>query len=253
MITFYRILPCLAVASALAFAQGPRGGAIGSAGGSHPQQSSTLAMTSLQTVTGTVTAVSIGYGMQYPSLTVNKVQIKVAPVWYLLEKNFEIKTGDNLSFVAAPSTAAGDPYLYAVEMTNTGTKAHVVLRDANGLPLWSQPGGGPGAGLGPGANADAPCEVLSIATESGVVEQVTAGPGIQMPSLTLKTAAGKLLVIKLGPERLLLEADLEVKAGDALSVKYAVTSHDGELVALAITKGGVTVTLRGDDGRPAWN
>ena len=74
-----------------------------------------------------------------------------------------------------------------------------------------------------------------------------------MPSLTLKTAAGKLLVIKLGPERLLLEADLEVKAGDALSVKYAVTSHDGELVALAITKGGVTVTLRGDDGRPAWN
>ena len=71
--------------------------------------------------------------------------------------------------------------------------------------------------------------------------------------MTLKTAAGKMLVIKLGPERILLEADLELKAGDSITVKYAVTSHDDELVALAITKGTVTVTLRGDDCRPAWN
>jgi len=43
-----------------------------------------------------VSAVNIGYGMQYPSLTINKLQIKVAPVWYLLDKNFEIKAGDPL-------------------------------------------------------------------------------------------------------------------------------------------------------------
>jgi hypothetical protein len=66
-------------------------------------------------------------------------------------------------------------------------------------------------------------------------------------------AAGKLLVIKLGPERILLEADLELKSGDAISVKYAVTSHDDEMIAPAITKGSVTVTLRGDDCRPIWN
>ena len=121
MISFYRILPCLAVVAGLAFAQGPRAGAMGPAGGAHAPQSSTLSMTSLQTVTGSVTAVSIGYGMQYPSITINKVQIKVAPVWYLLENNFEIKTGDSLSVVAASSLTPGDPYLYAVELTNTAT------------------------------------------------------------------------------------------------------------------------------------
>ena len=74
-----------------------------------------------------------------------------------------------------------------------------------------------------------------------------------MPSLVLKTAAGKLLTIKLGPERMLLATDLELKAGDSITVKYAeMACDDDELVALAITKGGVTVTLRGDDCRPAW-
>lgn len=102
--------------------------------------------------------------------------------------------------------------------------------------------------------ADGDCtQVLSIATESGVIEQIASGIGIQMPSLTLKTATGKLLVITLGPERILLEDDLELKAGDAITVKYAVTSHEDELVALTITKGSVTITLRGDDCRPVWN
>ena len=105
--------------------------------------------------------------MQYPSITVSKLQIKVAPVWYLLEKNFEIRSGDNLTIVAAPSTSASDSYLYAVEMTNTATQSKLVLRDASGLPLWSRQGGGPGAGAGTvhGPMADGDCtQVLSIAT-----------------------------------------------------------------------------------------
>jgi hypothetical protein len=239
---------CLAAITGLAIAQGPRGGM--NQGGMH---NSNVAMTKLQTVTGSVTAVSIGYGMQYPSITIDKLQIKAAPVWWLLEENFEIRAGDNLTVLAAPSISASDPYLYAVEMTNNTTKVKVVLRDANGSPLWSQRRGGAGARIGSGPFAGGDCaQVLSIANESGVVEQIASGVGIQMPTLTLKTAAGKLLVIKLGPERILLEADFELKAGDSITVKYAVTSHDGELVALAITKGAVTITLRGDDCRPAW-
>jgi hypothetical protein len=241
---------CLAAIAGLALAQGPRGGM-----NQRGMLNSNLAMTKLQTVTGAVTAVSIGYGMQYPSITIDKLQIKAAPVWWLLEENFEIRAGDNLTVLAAPSLSASDPYLYAVEMTNNTTKVKVVLRDANGLPLWSQRRGGAGAGAGPGSGpmAGGDCaQVLSIATESGVVERVASGVGIQMPTLTLKTAAGKLLVIKLGPERILLDADLELEAGDSITVKYAITSRDDELVALAITKGAVTVTLRGDDCRPDW-
>ena len=250
----FQIAICMAAIAGLAVAQGPRNGA--GTGGMRQggMQQSNLAMTKLQTVTGAVAAVNIGYGMQYPSITVNQLQIKIAPVWYLLEKNFEIRSGDNLTIIAAPSTSASDSYLYAIEMTNTATRSKLVLRDASGLPLWSGQGRGPGAGTGSSPMGDGDCtQVLSIATESGVIEQIASGIGIQMPSLTLKTSAGKLLVLKLGPERILLEADLELKAGDAITVKYAVTSHEDELVALAITKGSVTITLRGDDGRPLWN
>jgi hypothetical protein len=247
MTSLSRTILCLAATAGLALAQGPHRGA---GGGTNPgaMQNSNLAMTKLQTVTGPVTAVSIGYGMQYPTITVGQQQIKVAPVWYLLENNFEIKAGDKLVIVAAPSLLASDPYLYAIELTNSANGLKIVLRDANGLPLWSQRGAGPAAMDGQGCT-----QVQSIATDSGIVEQVASGIGIQMPSLTLKTAAGNLLVIKLGPERTLLGSGLELKAGDSLTVKYAVTSHDGELVALAITKAGVTYTLRDDGGRPAWN
>jgi hypothetical protein len=248
----YGTMILLGAAAGLALAQGPRaGGGQGrmTAGG----PGLTLAMTNTRTVTGSVTAVNIGWGMQYPSIAIDRLQIKVAPVWYLLEKNFEIKVGDNLSVAAAPSSLASDPYLYAVDITNGATGAHILLRDPNGLPLWSQRGYPAGAGSGAGPTADGACvQVLSIETVSGVIDQVTSGPGIQMPSLTLKTADGKLLVIKLGPERILLEADLELKTGDTIAIKYAVTQHDGELVALAIGKGGVTVALRSDDCRPLW-
>ena len=243
----------LGAAAGLALAQAPHaGGGAGRTTTGGP--SVTLAMTNTRSVTGAVTAVNIGWGMQYPSITINKVQIKVAPVWYLLEKNFEIKTGDNLSVVAAPSNVASDLYLYAVDITNNATSAQIVLRDSTGLPLWSRRGYTLGSGFGTGLRADGACvQVLSLETASGIVDQVTSGPGIQMPSLTLKTAEGKLLVIKLGPERVLLEADLELKTGDRITIKYAVTEHDGELVALTINKGGVTVTLRGDDCRPLWS
>jgi hypothetical protein len=141
-----------------------------------------------------------------------------------------------------------DPYLYAITITNTKTNAKIVVRDESGLPLWAQ------AGRSGNMAGNGECtQLLSIATESGVVQQITSGARIQMPTLTLKTSAGRLLEIKLGPERILLNADFELKAGDSITVKYAVTSHDDELIALAITKSGVTVTLRGEDCRPAWN
>lgn len=265
MKTTTRTILWLAASAGLMLAQGMRGGngqpqgGINGAG-RHPgtgTQTSTLAMTKLQTVAGTVTAVDIGFAMQYPTITINRTQIKVAPIWYLLDKNFEIKTGDNLSVVAAPSTLASDLYLYAISITNTKTSAKIDLRDADGVPLWSRGGGpgplGPGYGDGARTGSGECTQLLSVATESGVVQQITAGVRIQMPTLTLKTSAGKLLEIKLGPERILLDADLELKAGDSITVKYAVTAHDDELIALAITKGTVTVTLRGDDCRPNWD
>lgn len=236
-------------ASAMLLAQGPRGP---QPDGAPSRPGFGLDMTKLETIEGAVTAMSIGYGAQYPSIQVNQKTVKVAPVWFLLEKNFEIKVGDKLKITAAPSLQAKDPYLCAINLTNLDSGASLALRDANGVPLWISPAMAPGNGFHEPQMASAPaCGVTSTATASGVVDQVTAGIGIQMPTLVLKTNAGAI-TLKLGPERLLQAADFEINAGDSLTVKYAVTCT-GETVALVLTNStGGQLVLRHDDGTPAW-
>jgi hypothetical protein len=215
--------------------------------GSGITTASNLDMTKLQIVSGAVSAVAIGYGVQYPSITIGKVQIKVAPIWYLLENDFEMKVGDNLSVQTAPAASKSDPYLYAIEIQNTATGQRLALRDALGRPLWagspSTSGGRTGRGCVLGS---------ASAVVSGTIEQISSGLGIQMPSLTLRGVDGALVTFKLGPERILLESDLELKVGEQVTVKYASTCCE-ELVALAMTNSaGKTVVLRGEDGRPVW-
>lgn len=238
-----RTLVTFLLAGTLALAQGPRRGA----------GTPSVDMSRLETVSGAVAAVNIGYGAQYPSISVNQTQIKIAPVWFLLEKNFELKAGDSVTVVAAHSRLAGDAYLYAVEITNNTSKARVALRDSGGVALWS----GPGSGRG---NPDAPrngggcIDAASIATATGTIDKVTMGAGIEMPTLVVKTSDGKLLTVKIGPERILLEADVELAAGQTITVRYGKDANTGEYVALQLTAAtGVTVVLRHDDGTPAWD
>lgn len=236
-----RLITAILATAALCLAQG-KGGPQAAAG------TCNLDLTRLQTITGTVTAVNIGFGTQYPSITIGQKAIKVAPPWYLLERNFEIRIGDPLKVKAAQSKTAGDPYLYAIEISNTSSAAYILLRDAAGVPLWTsgRPSGAPPANGGCLAGA-------SVAFASGTIEQINSGPGIQMPTLVLKTADSKLLTIKLGSERLLLSSDLELIPGAFVTVKYAAAC-DGDLVALAITDAaGTTLVLRDDSGRPLWN
>jgi len=233
----------LMIAAGVAAAQGPHGPRGGAQG------ASALNLATAQTITGTVTALHLGYGMEYPSITVNKTSIKVAPAWYLLEKSFEIQAGDPVSVLAAPSNIASDPYLYAIEITNTVTKLRIVLRDAYGVPLWA------GRGNPGGPRAEGGClDPSSGATASGTVDKITIGPGIQMPVLVVKTGDGKLFTFKLGPERILLAADFELRPRDTVTVRYARATCSDELVALAVTNAaGLTVILREDDGTPGWN
>ncbi len=93
----------------------------------------------------------------------------------------------------------------------------------------------------------------TIDEAKGVIDAVTQGAGIQQPQLTL-VAAGKSITVKIGPEKILLAADLELKAGMTLTVRYATASCTGELVALSLTdESGKTLALRSDNGAPAWN
>jgi hypothetical protein len=107
-------------------------------------------------------------------------------------------------------------------------------------------------------NGNGECEgcldTTSIAVVAGTVEKVSAGVGIQFPTLVLKTAEGKLLTIRIGPERVLLAADFEITAGQRLTVRYAASTCRDELVALELTDStGRKIVLRDPDGTSAWN
>lgn len=94
----------------------------------------------------------------------------------------------------------------------------------------------------------------SVATVTGTVDKITAGAGIQFPSLVLAVADGKLLTLRVGPERVLLAADFEITAGQKLTVTYAASSCKEELVVLTITDStGRKIVLRNPDGSRAWN
>ena len=187
---------------AASLAQGPRGP---QKQGPQNAASLYLNMSKLQTVTGTVTEVDVAFGIEYPSITVNKVIIKLGPAWFLLDHGLEIKTGDAVSVLAAPSTRASDSYLYAITITNANSKATLTLRDSSGVPLWA--GGNGGYNPNPGRNATGCLDPAANRTVTGTVERVSMGAGIQMPYLVVKLADGTLIGMKIGPERNLLEAD----------------------------------------------
>jgi hypothetical protein len=246
-----RMMPLLLAGTFVAFAQVPRGP---HAPANAPHTG--LNMAALQVIQGAVTDVDIARGAQYPTVVVNKLQIKLAPEWYLLDNDIEIKTGDTLKITAAGSSNPADTYLYAIDIAKGS--AFLQLRDSQGFPLWT---GGPGRGNGrgqgtrPGSGECQGClDAASIATVTGTVDKVTAGAGIQFPSVVLKAADNKLLAIKIGPERVLLAADFEIAAGQTLTVKYAASTCKDEFVALElIDSNGRKLVLREQDGTPSWN
>ena len=234
------VLIAVTAGATVSLAQGPRGPQ-----SQNPRNggSSYLNMSKLQTIAGKVTSLDVALGMQYPSITIERQIVKLGPAWFLLDQGFEIKIGDAVSVVAAPSTRANDSYLYAVEIVNTNTQARLVLRDAGGVPLWA--GGNGPHDAGPGTGAASCWDAASIRTVAGTVERVSMGAGIQMPSLVLKAADGTLIEMKIGPERLLLQSDFELQAGDGLTAKFAYAACADENVALQLTNAaGLTVTLR---------
>lgn len=247
----WKLLVTAATTSALLLAQGPRG----PQGNSNASRTGlALDMTRQQTIEGTITSIQIAYGTRYPSVVVSQSTIRVAPVWFLLENDFELPVGEVVRIVAAPGVRNADTGLHAITVVKVKTGTELVLRSQDGLPLWSNRQ----RGRSEVARQFTPVrggsvDPASVGTMSGLIESANAGIGIQQPSLTLQVG-DKLMTFKLGPERLLLESDFELKAGSSMSVKYGLATCSNELLALALTDAsGETIVLRNDDGRPAWD
>lgn len=250
------ILLATACAAALTFAQGHKGpgnnpGVPAPGTGNGTGAGAGLDMTQAKTFSGDITAVQVAAGAQYPTIVLDKTTIKIAPVWFLLESDFEIKTGDKVDVLAAPCTCTDGSWA-AIKITKGSVT--VELRDSLGLPLWLSAMKGQGSHNGPNPAAprtgEPQIDPASITTVTGVVESVTLGAGIQQPTLVVKAGSASIS-IKIGPERVLFASDIELKAGVEVTVKYAVCANEN--VALSLTAGGITVIFRQDDGRPGWN
>ncbi len=236
----------LLLTSAPVWAQGGRGGQRGyGAGGG-------LDLTKVTTIEGTVTAVRIAYGAQYPSIEVSGQSIKVAPPWFLLENDFEIRTGDRVWVKAAPSLALSTD-LHAIEIKNLTNNDSITLRDANGFPLWvTGSGGGRRAPVRSGCSGSC-LAAGSTRTVTGTINQLTFGPGIGQPSLVLETPDKGTLNIRIGSERILLRNNFELKTGETITVTFGLAAAGQHYVALEITNSaGATLVLRHPDGTPAW-
>jgi hypothetical protein len=246
----FLILLSSALLAATAIAQGPQGP--GGAGAASRVKTG-LDMTRQTTVAGTISSVQLAYGAQYPSIVVGKIQIKVAPVWFLLDNDFELATGETVTVRVAPANNTSDSYLYAIQITKTASGTGILLRSELGVTLWSSPTEGRGSNataLRTGGGAGC-VDLASIKTVSGAIDRVNSGVGIQLPTLVLKLADSTLLTVKIGPERLILANDFELNPGATLTVKYALSTCTDEFVALQLTDStGTILTLRDDDGTP---
>ncbi|MDX1980185.1 MAG: hypothetical protein SFV51_07950 [Bryobacteraceae bacterium] len=248
-----QFLLSMMLAGTLAFAQGGPGTPGGQGAGSQQRQRLQINISASQTIQGEITAVQVAFGVQYPSIVVNGMQIKLAPVWFLLDNDFELKVGEQVRVIAAPSTQTRDNYLYAINVTKVTGNQAITLRDNTGMPLWTQRASGR-AGSATAPRTGVGCvDPASVRTVTGIVEQLTAGAGIQFPSLVL-ALDNDLVSVKLGPERILLNNDFELRQGMRLTVKYGLATCTQENVALQITDSdGYTLILRNDDGTPVWN
>lgn len=248
---FKRFAAMILVASATLMAQGPRSTQNQSRAGTAVRSGAPLDMTATVTIQGVIESVLFATGVQYPSIVVNGTAVKIAPVWYLLDQDFELSAGDPVKVVAA-RCACGDDTLYALEITRAGVT--LALRDSLGIPLWirglARPTDGPAAARRTGA----PClDLAGMETVTGTVVSISAGLGIRQPVLLLETSGGRSLSVGLAPERVLLEQDIELAAGMTLDVRLARSACSNGFVALELTTpDGVTIRLRDDIGRPLW-
>ena len=263
----FKVLSILVLAAAISFGQGNNGRGSSNGPANMAAAAHQIDPSKVVAITGEVKAVNISYGLKHPSIVVTdaslgEVTLELAPLYWLLENGFEVEPGHRVAATAAPCLDSDKTALFAINIENLTLGVELPLRDSDGTPLWvvrgpqgkgQAKGRGPGAGNQAGAQVRGSCiDTATITTVSGTVSAINMGLGIRMPALTLATAAGDLTV-RIGPERILLEAGFAIEAGQTLTVRHALSPCTGERVALDLTSAsGQTLKLRNDDGSIAW-
>ncbi len=231
------------------------------------------------TVQGEVASFQAGFGQTMPQLTVREAGGKettfvLGPFRYLQAQNFSAQAGDRAE-VSGWACASCDQGAVVERVRNLTRGLTLVLRNADGTPVWSGPAGqgvrrhlvgsaagtgaaqGLGMGAGPGmgavqrggrhlCGADGP-DLGRTETFVGAVKSFAGGPGEGFPTLVMSSAQGDVVIV-LSPYRALMQAGYTPAVGAEVEVEAAPVSLDGQdhWVALAIKDAatGVEVVLR---------
>lgn len=228
---------------------------------------------------GVVENVGMGVGLEFPTFTLSlgtggTATVITGPYYFLLDSGFEIGVGDRMAVVARPSLWHENTFV-AVELTNLTTLQTLVLRAANGRPVWTnrggpgQPGGpngfpaGPGTRGNPGKGEGGPPEAggpsivdptVMISIE-GVVVRTDIAPGAQYPSFVLVRDDRVKVSIMTGPYHYLAEWDFRISIGDRIkALAFPSSWPDSSYVAVELTNvtTSKSITLRDAEGTPLW-
>lgn len=216
-------------------------------------------------LTGSISEVNLGLGQGSPSVVVSGETFVLAPYSYLEEIGLTLEVGDTVTITYFESKVF-EGQLIIVSITKGETLYS--LRNEYGQPLWAGTRGraqgiraagsrhgnrggvsGPGArggsgtclGQGPGISAEDLTEI------SGTVTDIQSALGQPQPIMVLNGTTSVII----GPNRAWVDSSFSLAAGDQVTVLYFPHPvEDGLLVAVKISKGAQTITLRDDAGIP---
>jgi hypothetical protein len=235
----------------------------GPGGGTGPNVNAATAVV----VTGEVVSFTAGAGLGTPELVVRQADgsetaFVLGPYPYIQSQGFAAQAGDGVEVTALTCASCTSGYA-VIQVTNTTRGVTLVLRSADGTPLWTGPRGsavrrhlsagapmqgrgtGMGAGMGVGQRACGGLgpDMTRAAVLSGVVKGFTGGPGQHMPTLAIATASGETQVL-LSPYHALMHAGYTPAVGAQVEVTAAPVVLDGAEHWVAITLRDVATGLQ---------
>ena len=221
-------------------------------------------LSTVRTLTGSVTAVAMDYGLGHPGFTMNSDQegsltVNLGPYFYLVANNFALAVGDQVSAKVATCKTG----LVAFEVTDLTSGKEITLRGDDGLPLWTggKRGNGQGGGQGNGHrgngcrfggyNAGQNVDLSTLTTIEGTLTALGTGIGTHNNTVTIQ-AAGEAYAISMGPYWYMVQEGFVLQLGEALQVRMA--QCQGHWAAFSVTRPstGQTLQLRDDQGVPLW-
>jgi hypothetical protein len=228
---------------------------------------SKIDLSTVRTVSGTVSAVSIGAGLKHPSFMLAEaggeiLSVELGPYWFLVANDFSLAVGDGVTATVANCANRSTSDVVALSVQNTTTGASITLRDEQGKPLWKGKRGRRGQGHGQtmkAGSSGAGCyasgqnvDLSSLQEVEGEVAALSVGLGTHRNSVTLAAQGGGEYVVSLGPFWYMQKLGFSLEKGETVRVRMARCTKGW--VALSVEKSatGQALQLRNEQGVPLW-